>query len=99
MAVQALSDDEITAALKKLAGWSRDGEAITRTYAFPSYLAGVAFTSAVGVVAEGLDHHPDITLAWRKVIVRFTTHDADSKISAKDIDAAHAIESLGYPKA
>lgn len=98
MATQALSDTDITQALADLSGWSRESDALTKTYSFASYLAGVAFASAVGVVSEGMDHHPDLDIRWRKVTVRFSTHDAGNKITQKDVDAAAAVEALGYPK-
>jgi 4a-hydroxytetrahydrobiopterin dehydratase len=97
MATQPLSDSDITTALDSLKGWSRDGDAITKTFSFASYLAGIAFASAVGVLSEGADHHPDLHISWRKVTVRYNTHDAGNKISQKDIDLAHAIDSIGYP--
>jgi len=99
MAIQPLSDSEITAALATLTGWERDGDSLTKTYKFTSYLAGIAFASAVGVLSEGADHHPDLTIGWRKVTVSYSTHDAGDKISQNDIDLARAIDGLGYPKA
>ena len=94
----ALSDAEINASLAKLNGWARDGDALVKEFAFDNYLAGLAFASAVGVVAEGLDHHPDMTIGWRRVTVSFTTHDAGNQLSAKDVAAAAAVDALGYPK-
>lgn len=98
MATPPLTDSEITAALNDLDGWAREGNALVRTFSFETYLAGVAFASAVGVLCEGMDHHPDMTIGWRKVTVRFTTHDAGHQISAKDVTAATAVSGLGYPK-
>lgn len=98
MAVEALSQAAITDAMQALDGWGVDGDSITKTYEFSSYLAGVAFASAVGTIGEAQSHHPDMLVTWRKVKVTFTTHDAGSKITQKDIDAATAIEALGYPK-
>ena len=69
-----------------------------KEFTFDSYLAGVAFASSVGVVAEGLDHHPDMTIGYRRVTVTFTTHDAGNTISAKDLAAAAAVDGLGYPR-
>ena len=46
-----------------------------------------------------MDHHPDLTIGYKKVKVSFTTHDAGSKVSAADVKAAKAVEALGYPKA
>ena len=61
----ALSDAEINEGLAKLNGWSRAGDVLTKSFKFDSYLAGVAFASTVGVIAEGLNHHPDISIGWR----------------------------------
>ncbi|GIK28029.1 MAG: 4a-hydroxytetrahydrobiopterin dehydratase [Chloroflexota bacterium] len=93
-----LTDVEIASALNDLPGWERDGDALTRTVTFDAYLAGAAFASAVGVLAEGLGHHPDLYIGYKKVTVRFNTHDAGGKITAKDVAAARAVNALGYPK-
>lgn len=95
---KALTDSEISAALEELNGWARDGDALVKEFAFDNYLAGLAFASSVGVVAEGLDHHPDMTIGWRRVAVSFTTHDAGNQLSAKDVAAAAAVDALGYPR-
>ena len=95
---KALSEAEISAGLTELNGWARDRDVLVKTFSFDSYLAGVAFAASVGVIAEGLDHHPDMTIGWRRVSVSFTTHDAGNMLSAKDFAAAAAIDALGYPR-
>ena len=95
----ALNDEAVLAGLARLNGWARAGDALVKEFRFDNYLAGLAFASSVGVIGEGLNHHPDMTVGWRRVQVAFTTHDAGSKITAKDIEAAAAIDALGYPKA
>jgi 4a-hydroxytetrahydrobiopterin dehydratase len=93
---QPLTDEQINEALSVLSGWERDGDTLTKTFKLDRYLAGIAFASAVGIVADGLDHHPDMHIGYKKVTVRFNTHSADSKITAKDVEAATAIESLPF---
>ncbi len=95
---KALSEAEISGGLARLNKWTRDGEVLVKEFTFDSYLAGVAFASSVGVVAEGLNHHPDMTIGYRQVTVSFTTHDAGNKLSANDLAAAAAVDALGYPK-
>lgn len=95
----ALTEAEIIERLAGLNRWQRDGDMVIKTFQFDSYLAGVAFAASVGVIAEGLNHHPDMTIGWRKVTVSFTTHDVGSKLTAKDFAAAAAIDALGYPQA
>ena len=94
----ALSDQEINASLADLNGWARNGDELTKEFRFDNYLAGLAFASCVGVIAEGLNHHPDLVIGWRRVSVSFTTHDAGSKLTSKDFAAATAIDAVGYPK-
>jgi 4a-hydroxytetrahydrobiopterin dehydratase len=95
-APQPLTDEQIAAALAGLPGWERAGDTIQKVYKFERYLYGLAFATTVGTVAEGMDHHPDILIQWRKVTVIYYTHAAGNKISQKDIDAAAAIEALPY---
>ena len=95
----ALTETEITKAMMSLRGWRRDDGRLIKTFQFESYLAGIAFASAVGVIAEGLNHHPELTIGWRKVSASFTTHDAGNQLTAKDFAAAAAIDALDYPPA
>ncbi len=95
---KALSETEISAGLAELKGWSREEDMLVKEFRFDDYLAGLAFASSIGVIAEGLDHHPDLRIGWRRVHVSFTTHDAGNKLSAKDFAAAAAIDALGYPR-
>jgi 4a-hydroxytetrahydrobiopterin dehydratase len=94
-----LTDTEVTERLSKLSGWTRQDGTISKTFKLDSYMAGLAFASAIGTVCEARDHHPDMMIGWRKVTVSFTTHDAGNQLTASDFDAAEAIDALGYPKA
>ncbi|AFK20006.1 4a-hydroxytetrahydrobiopterin dehydratase [Haloferax mediterranei ATCC 33500] len=80
-----LSADEVEAQLSD--GWERDGDEIVRVYEFDDYLDGVAFATDVGEVAEEEFHHPEITIRYKEVEVRLTTHDAGG-ITEKDLRLA-----------
>jgi 4a-hydroxytetrahydrobiopterin dehydratase len=99
MATTPLTETEIKERLDKIPEWAREGDKITKTFRLASYTAGLAFACAVGTIAEGFDHHPELVITWRKVKVSFTTHDAGNKLSHKDFEVAEAIETLTYPKA
>lgn len=75
--------------------WKRQGspEGITRTFSFADFSAALAFVVRVGLMAEKRDHHPDIELAWGKVRVYWTTHDAGG-ISQLDLDLAAATDAV-----
>jgi 4a-hydroxytetrahydrobiopterin dehydratase len=75
--MRKLSPEEVSQVLPKLEGWSLVGDtAITRSYGFPSYLAGIEFAVAVAHEAESMDHHPDLHIGWRKVNAVLSTHSA-----------------------
>jgi len=98
MARTALNAEQIAERLPSLNGWAVEDNVLSKTFAMETYLAGVAFASAVGIVCEGLDHHPDIFIGWRKVRVSFTTHDAGNALTEFDFRAAGAVDALKYPK-
>jgi 4a-hydroxytetrahydrobiopterin dehydratase len=88
---ERLSDIAIQRELGTLAGWSRRGDAITKTYQFRNFLTGINFVSAVAKAAEAADHHPDIDIRYTKVVCTLSTHSAGG-ITQKDLDMARQIE-------
>jgi len=98
MALTALTAEQIQDALSELPAWETSDGAIRKTYNLTAYLAGVAFAAAVGTVCEGLNHHPEILIGYKRVTVTFTTHDGGNVVTENDIQAAKAVEALGYPK-
>ncbi len=88
-----LSDDQIRTGLETLQGWSAEGGVLKRTLEFEQYKDGLAFVSAVGWLADSLDHHPDLALGYRKLTITLSTHDADG-ITAWDFELARRIDAL-----
>lgn len=86
-----LSDAEILAGLSSLAGWSRAGETITKTFTFSGFPDAVAFVTRLVEPAERLEHHPDIDLRYNRVIVVLSTHDQGG-LTAADFTLAAEIE-------
>jgi 4a-hydroxytetrahydrobiopterin dehydratase len=85
-----LADDEITAALGTLDGWSRAGDEIVREFECASFPDAIAFVVMIGFLAEAANHHPDLDVRWRKVRVALTTHDAGG-LTQLDVDLATQI--------
>ena len=73
---ERLDDSAITARLKDLPNWSRDGDEIRRRVQAPSFMAGIEMVTEVARAAEEADHHPDIDIRWRTVSFALTTHSA-----------------------
>ena len=88
-----LSEDEIRAALTDLEGWSGDGHGITRSAELASFPAAIKVVDQVAVVAEELDHHPDIDIRWRTLTFACATH-SEGGVTGKDIDLARRIDAI-----
>lgn len=69
-----LNEDEAAAVLGRLAGWERVGDGLEKVFQFGSYLEGIDFVRRLALAAEAMDHHPELTVGWRRVRVRTTTH-------------------------
>ncbi|MBE56380.1 MAG: 4a-hydroxytetrahydrobiopterin dehydratase [Acidobacteria bacterium] len=82
-----LSAAAITEQLASLSAWIRDGQAIQREFTFPSFLEAVAFANRVAMEAERADHHPDIVIRFRRVMLVYVTH-SESGLTQKDFDGA-----------
>ncbi len=87
------ADAEITAWLAAHPGWARDGEELVRELSFASYAAAISFVVALAFEAERREHHPELSISWRRVTVRWTTHDAGG-LTALDLSLAEATSEL-----
>ena len=82
-----LSKAEIDEQLKTLNGWTLDGKAIRKQFTFKGFPEAVAFVNRLVPDAERADHHPDITINYRRVTLSLSTHD-EGGLTAKDIAGA-----------
>ena len=88
-----LSSQEISDALSELEGWEIENGQIVQTFEFDAYKDGINFASAVGYLADNLNHHPDLLITFGKVRVSMHTHDVGG-ISPFDIELASQISWL-----
>jgi 4a-hydroxytetrahydrobiopterin dehydratase len=86
-----LTDAEIDARLKTAPQWTRAGEGISREFECASFPDAMAFLIRVAFDAEAADHHPDITVHYRKVALTFSTH-SEGGLTAKDFAGAAAAD-------
>ena len=87
-----LSDIEIQRTLGAHAGWTRRGNAITKTFEFPTFPAAIGFVNRIAEVAERMDHHPDVDIRYTKVTCSLSTHSAGG-ITSRDFKLAESIDS------
>ena len=88
-----LTPEEITEQLGHLDGWSLDGKAIKKQFTFQDFPEAVLFISALVPGAEDADHHPDIEIHYKRVILTYSTHD-EGGLTQKDFDGAAMAEAV-----
>ena len=93
MARTKLSDSEISTELAKLPGWSIERGNLHRTFEFKDFSQAFAFMTRVALAAEKMDHHPDWSNAWNKVVIDLATHSAGG-LTANDFELAGKISRL-----
>ncbi|GIF64456.1 4a-hydroxytetrahydrobiopterin dehydratase [Asanoa ishikariensis] len=90
---EVLGADELRTALAELDGWAGDPTGISRDAELASFPGAIAVVDRVAEVAEGLDHHPDIDIRWRRLRFTLSTHSAGG-VTAKDLDLARRIDAI-----
>ena len=88
-----LSDGEIEERLAALDGWVRDGDAIRKQYTLGGFPDAIAFVARLAFDAEAADHHPDITINYKRVTLVFSTH-SEGGLTQKDFDGARQVDAL-----
>src|SRR5512140_1890027 len=71
-----LAADEVSRRLGALPAWSGDAAGIRREYRFRDFSEAFGFMTRAALAAEKLDHHPDWTNVYNRVVVSLHTHDA-----------------------
>ncbi len=87
-----LSQAALKSNLRSLRGWSYDGQrAIQKRFKFKDHVTAMGFVNRVALVAEALNHHPELKIVYSTVDIALSTHDAGG-VTRKDVDLARKIE-------
>ena len=94
---EKLSLEELHEALKKLDNWQlfEEGQALTKTYKFDDFAQAFSFMTQVALYAEKVNHHPEWTNTYNKILVKLSTHDSGG-VSAKDINFALYMDEVAF---
>ncbi len=95
---RALTATEIVTHLSKLngeqlSGWQLIDGALEKAFGFKNYHETIGFVNALAFIANTEDHHPDLTVSYRKCTVRYNTHDVKG-ISVSDFFCASKVDAL-----
>jgi 4a-hydroxytetrahydrobiopterin dehydratase len=67
------------------------GKKIVREFTFLNFAQAFEFMTRCAQYAEQIDHHPDWSNSWNKVMVHLTTHSCNA-ITELDIELAKAMD-------
>jgi len=88
-----LSENEISEKLGGLVGWGQEGNQIVKQFKFKNFVESIGFVSKVAILAERVDHHPDILIEYSKVTITLSTH-SEGGLTKKDFDLASEIQEV-----
>lgn len=73
---------------------AKDRKSLHREFnGFASYLDGATFLSAVAAMADGENHHPDLSLGYKRLGVTWSTHSVGG-LSENDFICAAKVDAL-----
>ncbi len=90
--MDVLGPAEVDVALAGLQ-WEREGSELVKVRSGKDFADSLSYVNAVGALAEGMNHHPDVLISWNKVTLRLSTHSAGG-ITGADLDLARRIDAL-----
>ena len=90
-----LTEARVRELLPQVPGWEvrEDGQSLSRTFRFDDYYRTIAFVNALAFIAHREDHHPDLSVHYDRVVVRYSTHDVGG-LSENDFICAAKADTL-----
>jgi len=90
---QKLTPDDLTTRMAALPGWTLLDGKLHREFEFRDFVEAFGFMTRAALVAESMDHHPDWSNVWNRVVVDLSTHDAGG-ITELDLRLAESMDRL-----
>ncbi|MEX0602529.1 MAG: 4a-hydroxytetrahydrobiopterin dehydratase [Bacteroidota bacterium] len=88
-----IPDAEIATKLRSLKGWVREGKEIRKTVTQKDFVHAMGFVTSVALLAEKINHHPDIDIRWNTVTLVLSTHSAGG-LTENDFTLASMIDEI-----
>jgi len=86
-----LSEDDTTNRLQQLMGWVVDDGVLSKEFRFEDFTEAMKFMNSLVPLAEKLNHHPDWSNSYNKVLIKLTTH-SEGGLTDKDFTFAEAAD-------
>jgi 4a-hydroxytetrahydrobiopterin dehydratase len=88
-----LSEQEISKALTSLKGWTYVNGKLHKEFKFGDFVQAFGFMSSVALIAEGLNHHPDWSNVYNRVVIDLSTH-SEGGVTGFDVEFAKKVDGI-----
>lgn len=89
----AYTQQQIDTEILTLKGWMIANNSLSKEITFKNFAQAFGFMTQVALEAEKLDHHPDWTNTYNKVLIKLSTHDAGG-LTELDFKLAKKIDKI-----
>jgi 4a-hydroxytetrahydrobiopterin dehydratase len=72
--------------------WNTIDGKLHKEFTFKNFAEAFSFLTRVALIAERVNHHPEIRNVYNKVEIFLCTHDAENTITEKDKHLAEKID-------
>jgi 4a-hydroxytetrahydrobiopterin dehydratase len=90
----ALDDAAIQSLLPDVPDWHLTGNRLEREFVFRDFHETMEFVNALAFMIHREDHHPDLTVGYRRCTASWTTHSAGNRLSENDFICAAKADAL-----
>lgn len=74
--------------------WKEENNALHKTFVFKNFAEAMGWMVKAGYAIEQLNHHPEWTNVYNRVMVKLTTHDAGNTVTEKDRELAALLDTV-----
>lgn len=77
-----------------MSNWIEKDHALYKTFTFNSFNEAMDWMSKMAPKIDALNHHPEWTNVYNKIMVKLTTHDAGNIVTEKDYTLAKLLDEV-----
>ena len=92
--MRKLNETDVAERMTSIEGWTLDGARLRKEFLFGDFVQAFGFMTSVALVAEAMNHHPEWSNVYNRVVVHLSSHEVGG-ISELDFELAIKIESIG----
>lgn len=92
--VEPLSKAQIDEFLTAYPHWNFADDALCAEFKFKNFVQAFGFLSQLAILQEKQNHHALIENMYNKVKLTLTTHDAENKVTERDLKLISSLEKV-----